>query len=125
MSIQTEFDFLLPRGYIDGAGQVQREGRMRLATALDEIESIQDPRVQANEAYLPVVLLSRVITRLGSLESVTPLVVEKMFASDLAYLEDLYMRLNSQEDIVLSSVCPNCSARIEVQVSPLGMDMEE
>ncbi len=124
MSIQTEFDFLLPRGYLDGAGQLHREGRMRLATALDEIESIQDPRVQVNEAYLPVVLLSRVITRLGNLEGVPPQVVERLFASDLAYLEDLYMRLNSQEDIVLSSVCPNCSTRIEVQVSPLGVNRE-
>jgi hypothetical protein len=98
---------------------------MRLATALDEIESIQDPRVQVNEAYLPVVLLSRVITRLGALESVTAQVVERLFASDLAYLEDLYMRLNSQENVVLSTVCPNCATRIEVQVSPLGVNQEE
>lgn len=122
--MQTEFDFLLPRGYIDGAGEIHREGCMRLATALDEIESIQDPRVQANEAYLPVVLLSRVITRLGSLESAPPRVVESLFASDLAYLEDLYLRLNSQEAVLLSSVCPHCNTRIEVQVAPLGIEVE-
>jgi hypothetical protein len=125
MIMQTEFDFHLPRGYVDGQGQVHRAGRMRLATALDEIESIQDPRVQANEAYLPVILLSRVITRLGGLEGAPPQVVGNLFASDLAYLEDLYLRLNSQDAILLSSVCPNCQARIELQVAPLGLEQEE
>jgi hypothetical protein len=143
MSIQTEFPFRLPRGYIDAAGQVHRDGQMRLATALDEIEAIQDPGVQANEAYLPVALLSRVVTRLGSLANgggpgdgapversdgaveVTPRVIGGLFASDLAYLEDLYMRLNSAENMVLSTVCPHCGTRFEVQAAPLGLEVTE
>jgi hypothetical protein len=119
MSIQTEFNFTLPRGYVDSLDEVHREGIIRLATALDEIESLQDPRVQANNAYLPVVLLSRVIARLGSLTAVTPQVVERLFASDLAYLEDLYQRLNNPEDIILGAICPHCSQQFQIQVAPL------
>ena len=120
MSLQIEFEFALPRGYVDGAGQVHRLGRMRLAFALDEIQSALDPRVQANEAYLPVLLLSRVVTGLGDLAPVTTQVIERLFASDLAYLEDLYERLNSPEPVVLGAVCPYCSAQFQVQVAPLG-----
>ena len=87
--LKTEFEFRLPRGYLDTHGRLQREGVMRLALARDEIESLQDPRVQENEAYLPVLLLQRVITRLGELAEITPEVIENLFASDLAYLEDL------------------------------------
>jgi len=120
MSLQTEFDFILPRGFVDPTGLTHRDGRMRLATALDEIEALEDVRVQANEAYLPVVLLSRVILRLGELPAVTPQVVERLFASDMAYLEDMYMRLNTQENIRLGVVCPHCSGTFEVQVTSLG-----
>ncbi|MEZ4868513.1 MAG: hypothetical protein R3C14_44700 [Caldilineaceae bacterium] len=120
MTFYTEFSFTLPRGYVDGAGQVQREGRMRLATALDEIESVQDPRVQANEAYLPVLLLSRVITQLGELPAVTPDVIAGLFVIDLAYLEDLYQRLNSPEQVAVGAVCPRCSTQFQLQVAPLG-----
>jgi hypothetical protein len=98
---------------------------MRLATARDEIESIQDPRVQENEAYLPVLLLQRVITRLGALPAVTPQVVEDLFASDLSYLEDLYLRLNSHEVVQVGAVCPHCSAHFRLQVAPLGMPSYE
>lgn len=122
MSLQTEFDFVLPRGFIDPQGQVHRQGRMRLATALDEIDSMQDPRAQANEAYLPVVLLSRVVVQLGDLPGVTTQVIERLFASDMAYLEDVYMRLNTQENIHLGVACPHCSAKFEVQVAPLGTE---
>ena len=121
MTLSTEFDFVLPRGYLDSTGQVQRVGRMRLATAMDEIDSLQDPRVQANEAYLPVVLLSRVITRLGNLPAVTPQTVETMFASDLAYLEDIYMRFNSPDVVLVEAICPSCSTRFQLQVAPLGV----
>ena len=120
MSFQTEFEFVLPRGYIDSQGSIQRVGRMRLATALDEIEALQDPRVQANEAYLPVVLLSRVVTQLGEYAGAPPQVIEKLFASDMAYLEDVYLRLNNQQTITLGVVCPHCSSRFDVQVAPLG-----
>jgi len=120
MAFQTEFEFVLPRGYIDNAGQAHKVGLMRLATALDEIDTLQDPRVQANEAYLPVVLLSRVILRLGDLTAMTPQVIEGLFASDLAYLEDLYMRLNSAENVVITAICPHCSGQFQLQVAPLG-----
>ena len=120
MALQTEFDFVLPLGFRNGSDSLQRVGQMRLAVALDEIESLQDPRVQANEAYLPVVLLSRVVTRLGDVPHVTPQVIEKLFAADLAYLEDLYMRLNSPEKVVVSAVCPHCSTQFRLQVAPLS-----
>jgi hypothetical protein len=120
MTVQTIFEFTLPRGYLDHAGQLHRTGHMRLATAMDEIESVQDPRVQANEAYLPVVLLSRVVVQLGDFTAITPQVIENLFASDLAYLEDVYMRLNSQESILLGVSCPHCAGRFEVQVAPLS-----
>jgi hypothetical protein len=118
--MKTEFEFTLPRGYIDPSGQVHRTGCMRLATAQDEIESLQDPRVLANEAYLPVVLLSRVVTRLGNLPLITPQIVEKFFTADLASLEDIYLRLNSHEQVILGAICPQCSSHFNVQVAPLG-----
>ncbi|HSG16827.1 MAG TPA: hypothetical protein VLE70_10975, partial [Anaerolineae bacterium] len=90
-----DFEFELPQGYVDSDGGVHRHGVMRLATALDEIEPLSDPRVEANEAYLVILLLSRVITRLGELPAVTPQVVEKIYAADLAYLQDVYQRLNA------------------------------
>ena len=117
--IQTTFAFVLPRGYLDASGQLHREGVMRLATALDEIEAGRHPRVLDNEAYLPVALLARVLTRLGALPAVTTQVVENLFASDLAYLEDLYLRLNSAESVVLGATCPLCAGQIEIEVAPL------
>ncbi len=120
MSIQTEFEFLLPRGFVDSQGGLHRAGRMRLATALDEIEALQDPRVQTNEGYLPVVLLSRVITQLGGYAGATPGLIESLFASDMAYLEDVYLRLNSSQAITLGVTCPHCRGRFDVQVAPLG-----
>lgn len=119
MTLQMEFEFILPRGYVDGVGRVHQNGRMRLATALDEIEPMQDPRVRANESYLPVLLLSRVVTQLGELTAVTPQVIEGLFASDLAYLQDLYLRLNSAEPVLLGAICPHCSTQFQLQVAPL------
>lgn len=118
--MQTQFEFTLPRGYIDSGEQVHRTGTMRLATALDEIESTQHPRVQQNEAFLPVILLSRVVTRLGNLPAVDPGVIENLFAADLASLEDLYLRLNAHTQVTLGAVCPQCQAHFQVQVAPLG-----
>jgi hypothetical protein len=118
--MKTEFEFTLPRGYIDPSGQVHRTGWMRLATAQDEIESLQDPRVQTNEAYLPIILLSRVIIKLGTLRDIKPQIIEKLFAADLASLEDLYLRLNSHEYVILGAICPQCSSSFKVQVAPLG-----
>jgi hypothetical protein len=119
--LHSEFTFTLPRGYEDTAGLVHREGSLRLATALDEIEAIQDPHVQANEAYLPVALLSRVVIRLGSLPAITPAIIEQLFAADLAYLEDLYLRLNSYEKVTIGTACPHCGITFQVQVAPLDV----
>jgi len=93
-SFQTEIEFELPKGYLDESGTLHRHGTMRLATAADEILPLRDPRVQQNEAYLAVIVLARVITRLGSLPDVHTGVIEGLFASDLAYLERLYEKFN-------------------------------
>ncbi len=92
--LQTEYEFTLPMGYIDGEGQLHRNGIMRLATAADEILPLRDPRVQSNPAYLVVILLSRVITRLGTVSPITPQTIEGLFAADLAYLQDFYNEIN-------------------------------
>jgi hypothetical protein len=107
-SIKTEFEFELPRGYLDSEATLHREGTMRLATAADEILPLKDPRVQANPAYLVVILLSRVITRLGSLEAINPKVIEGLFAADLSYLQEFYNRINGNGSRALKVVCPNC-----------------
>src|SRR3954453_24257929 len=91
--LQTEYEFTLRLGYVDQDGQLHRDGTMRLATAADEILPLKDPRVQANPAYLVVILLSRVVTRLGTLEAINPKVIEGLFTADLAYLQDLYNRI--------------------------------
>ena len=91
---QTEHEFTLPMGYLDADGTLHRDGVMRLATAADEILPLKDPRVQKNPAYLTVILLSRVVTRLGGVDPVTPNVIEGLFAADLAYLQDLYNEIN-------------------------------
>jgi hypothetical protein len=115
-----EYEFDLPRGYVDGQGSVHSHGAMRLATALDEIEPLRDPRVQANEAYLVILLLSRVVTRLGDLPAVTPQIIEGLYAADLAYLQDVYQRVNAPENVVIGAVCPNCSTQFQLRVAPLG-----
>lgn len=117
--VHTDYEFILPQGYVDEAGEIHRQGLMRLATAKDEIEAVAHPQVQANEAYLPVVLLSRVIVRLGPLTEVTPQLIETLFAADMAYLEDLYLRLNSYEDVVVKAVCPHCNHELNLKVAPL------
>lgn len=118
--MQTEFEFVLPRGYVDAQGMVHREGRMRLAMAIDEVDLTQDPRVRSNESYLTILLLARVVTRLGDLPMVTPRVIEGLFASDLTYLQDLYQRLNSLEHVVVGAVCPYCEKPFQIEVAPLG-----
>jgi hypothetical protein len=95
---QTEIEFELPKGYLDDTGTLHRRGTMRLATAADEILPLRDPRVQQNEAYLAVIVLARVITRLGSLQDISTAVIEGLYASDLAHLQRLYERFNAGED---------------------------
>ena len=119
-ALRTEFDFVLPRGYVDDEGNVHREGRMRLATARDEILPQRDPRVRENEAYLTVILLSRVVTRLGSVGQVTPATIEGLFASDLAFLQDLYRRVNSEGTTHVAITCPSCKHEFAVDVAGGG-----
>src|SRR5207237_5357939 len=106
--LRTEFPFELPYGYVDGDGQLHKAGVMRLATARDEILPLRDPRVRDNEAYLTVVLLSRVITSLGEVTPINPGVVEGMFAADLAFLQDLYRRINAEGHTRIAVTCPSC-----------------
>lgn len=115
--LRTEFAFELPRGFVDGGGQVHRSGVMRLATARDEIQPLRDPRVQANEAYLTVLLLSRVVTRLGSLPEVSTTTIEGLFATDLAFLQDLYRRVNAEGHTQAAVQCPSCDHTFTVDVA--------
>jgi hypothetical protein len=120
MTLQTEFMFTLPCGYVDPDGTLHREGTMRMATAYDEIAPLRDPRVQNNPGYLVLILLSRVITRLGSLQHINPKVIESLFAADLAYLQDLYQRVNTSGHTRLLVACPHCQGEFEVETAGLG-----
>jgi hypothetical protein len=113
----TEFAFVLPRGYVDGSGTVHRDGMMRLATARDELIPLRDDRVRENSAYLTVVLLARVITRIGTITDVHAGIVENLFAADLAFLQDLYRRVNAEGHTRAAVTCPSCSHRFAVDVS--------
>ena len=115
--MQTEFPFVLPRGYLDGEGTLHREGVMRLATAYDEIAPMKDPRVQTNPGYLVIILLSRVITKLGELPVINPKVIESFFSADLAYLQDFYRRINENGNSRLAVNCPHCEGKFEVEVN--------
>jgi hypothetical protein len=117
---QTEFPFTLPRGLVDPDGNVHREGTMRLATAFDEIEPIKDPRVRVNPGYLVIILLSRVITRLGSLDYINTGAIESLYSADLAYLQDLYQRVNQNGHSRLHVACPHCAGEFEVETAGLG-----
>src|SRR5579884_3071994 len=115
---QTEFEFTLPCGYLDADGTLHREGVMRRATAADEILPLKDARVVRNPSYLIVVLLARVVTRLGSVEQVNTKVIEDLYASDLAYLQRLYNRMNSLEES--AAVCPSCSHKFTPAALSVG-----
>jgi hypothetical protein len=117
---QTEHDFTLPMGFIDEQGTMHRDGVMRLATAADEILPLKDPRVQKNSAYLVVILLSRVVTRLGSVNPITPRTIESLFAADLAYLQNLYNDINHVGNGHQPITCPQCQHAFEVEQPSLG-----
>ncbi|WP_333685575.1 phage tail assembly protein [Enterocloster lavalensis] len=117
MAFQTEFEFTLPRGFVDMNGNVHREGIMRLANAGDEILPMRDPRVQQNPGYLTIILLARVITKLGSLPTVDTNVIEKLYTMDLAYLQDLYQRINTMDVPSYKGVCPHCGQQIDIPVN--------
>lgn len=117
---QTEFEFTLPCGYVDEEGILHREGVMRRATAADEIMPLKDPRVAKNPAYLTVILLSRVVTRLGSLAQVNPRVIENLYASDFAYLQQRYNEWNDLDGAAMATVCPECRHEFRAEVAGPG-----
>ncbi|MBE6612703.1 MAG: phage tail assembly protein [Ruminococcaceae bacterium] len=114
---ETEFAFTLPKGYVDFNGVLHREGVMRLANAADEIVPLKDPRVQQNPGYLSIIILARVITKLGTLPAVDTKVIEGMYTMDLAYLQDIYAKINTMEMPVYKCVCPHCGESVEVPVN--------
>lgn len=116
MAFQTEFKFTLPKGFVDKDGVLHREGIMRLATAKDEIAPLQDYRVQANRAYLVIILLSRVIVKLGSIDHIRPDNIESLFSSDLAYLQDFYRKINEEGSAMLPAKCPSCGHEFELDM---------
>jgi len=117
MAFETEFNFELPKGYIDDNGILHRRGVMRLATAADEILPMRDPRVQQNPSYLTIVLFSRVISKLGDLKTVDTITIEKLFTSDLAYLQDFYQRINQMDVPVYKTACPECGHEFETPIN--------
>jgi len=118
--LQTEYEFTLPKGFVDRDGNLHREGTMRLANAKDEILPLQDPRVQRNQAYLIVILLSRVVTRLGELREINPATIEGLFASDLSFLQNFYNQINSNGRPVQRVSCPDCERQFEVELAATG-----
>ena len=120
MNAPTEFPFTLPHGYVDAHGTVHREGAMRLATALDEIVPLKEAKVQANPGYLGVILLARVVSRLGGLPQVNPRVIEELPVADFAFLQSFYRRLNENGHTRLTVNCPACEHRFEVEVDDSG-----
>jgi len=116
MAFRTEYNFRLPRGFVDNAGNVHQNGTMRLATAKDEILPLQDYRVQSNRAYLVIVLLSRVITKLGDLDRVDVETIENLFSTDLAYLQEFYRKINEDGAPRLHVGCPKCENEFDVDL---------
>ena len=112
--METVYDFELPRGYVDEKGGVHRKGKMRLATAADEILPLRDPRVTSNPGYLYILQLARTITELEGVGSVTTGMIERFFTADLAFLQDMYQRINNIEPPVIKVKCPHCGELIEV-----------
>ena len=117
---QTEFEFTLPCGFVDEEGVLHREGVMRRATAADEIQPLRDPRVVKNPAYLAVILLSRVVTRLDGVSAINPKVIENLYATDMAFLQDLYNRINQLDGTAQPVVCPQCQHEFRAEVAAAG-----
>jgi hypothetical protein len=122
--LQTEFEFTLPKGYVDRDGTVHRQGVMRLATAMDEIIPLRDARVKANEAYLSILILSRVINKLGTLSEVNSGTIERMFTADLAYLQEFYRAINDGGGSLGRVACPSCKSEFEVEPGELLAPVE-
>ena len=116
-ALQTTFEFVLPRGYVDATGAIHRNGTMRLATARDELMPLLDPKVRQNEAFLSLVLLAGVVTQLGTLPHVDDQVIGGLWATDLAFLQDLYRRINTEGHTLVEVTCPSCSTDFTVDVA--------
>ena len=115
--METVYDFTLPRGYLDSTGEIHRRGKMRLATAGDEISATRDPRVLGNPSYLTIVVLGKVVTELEGVEMVTANLIEKLFTADLAFLQDMYQRINDIEPPMMETVCPDCGKVFKVPLN--------
>ena len=119
-TLQTEFEFTLPKGYVDKDGKLHRKGVMRLANAKDEIVPLTDFRVQKNRAYLVIILISRVINKLGEIKEVTTDIVENLFSADLSFLQDFYRRVNEDGTSVVKAKCPHCEQTFDFDLGRLG-----
>lgn len=115
--MQTVYEFELPKGIVDSHGQLHKKGKMRLATAGDEIGAARDPRVLMNPSYLTIVVLSKVVTEIEGMEAVSAALMESMYTADLAFLQDMYQRINDVEPPVMKAVCPACGEAFEVPVN--------
>lgn len=113
---KLEYRFTLPKGYVDQEGMTHKDGTMRLANASDEILPLRDPRVQQNSAYLSVILMARVITKLGTLPAIDTHTIEKIFTSDMAYLQNLYQQINAVEPQKVEIICSECSHKTVVEL---------
>ena len=116
MAFKTQYPFRLPRGFVDEEGKLHRDGVMRLATARDEILPLQDYRVQSNRAYLVIVLLSRVMTKLGDLQMITVDTIENLFSTDLAYLQEFYRKINEEGSTKVHTTCPSCKSEFDIDM---------
>lgn len=116
----AEFPFTLPHGFRDADGVLHRDGAMRMSTAYDEIAPLKDARVQGNPGYLVLILLSRVITKLGSITHLNPKLLESLLSGDLMFLQDLYRRINEAGHSRLAVTCPHCKGDFEVETAPVG-----
>ncbi len=115
--METVFEFTLPKGYMDGNGELHKRGKMRLATAADEISATRDPRVLSNPSYLTIVVLGKVVTEIEGLPTVSANIIERLFTADLAFLQDMYQRINDVEPPILQAVCPKCGEVVEVPIN--------
>jgi hypothetical protein len=115
--LQTEYEFTLPCGFVDDDGTLHRDGVMRLSTALDEVEAAEDPRARSSDAYLSIVLLSRVVMQLGGITPVEPHVIERLFSADFVFLQELFVKLNAVPDEIVETQCPTCGTRFPIDLA--------
>lgn len=108
MELKTVYPFCLPKGYVDAEGTLHREGRMRLATAGDELSALRDPRVKEDETMLNTVLLSKVVVSLGTLPAITPEIIQGLLICDTEYLQNMYDTINRADKPQLPVTCPYC-----------------